>query len=466
MKKITVLLFLIPPLLFPPASTAQSPPNILSQLDRELHILSEKVQPAVVQILVSSYAAQPGSDPTLPVKQHSSGSGVILDSDGYIVTNAHVVNGARRVQVVLRRSRKERTQQQSILKTEGQVIGAQVLKMDRETDLAVLKIARKNLPTLSLGDSDALTQGQLVFAFGSPLGLENSVTMGVVSAVARQLRPEDLMIYIQTDAPINPGNSGGPLTNIHGEVVGINTLIFSQSGGSEGIGFAAPSNIVKNIFQQIRDTGRVRRGHIGASAQTLTPTLRAGLGLTSQGGIILSDVFPEGPADRAGLQIGDIVLSLNGKPMENGRQFHINLYGPVLKQGVALEILRNGTTRVVQVPVEERPDDPDRFASLVHPEHNQVPRLGILGVTLDAKTASLFARLRQSTGVIVAALHPNALGWQSGFLPGDIIHAVNTTPVHGLEGLKDLLAPLQSYDPVVVQIERQAKLMYLSFEME
>ncbi len=215
-----------------------------------------------------------------PVLERSSGSGVILDADGYIVTNAHVVERATRVEVEL-----------SLAATGGasggrSCGGAAASSAPRsspsisETDVAVLKVDMKGLPVLPFGDSEGLRPGQIVLAFGSPLGLESSVTLGVVSAVARQLTPDDPMIYIQTDAPINPGNSGGAVVDTEGRLVGISTLIYSQSGGNEGIGFAAPSNIVRNVFMQIRKTGRVRRGEIGIHAQTITPLMAEALGLT------------------------------------------------------------------------------------------------------------------------------------------------------------------------------------------
>ena len=206
----------------------------------------------------------------------------------------------------------------SILRRRGRVVGAQIVAVDHETDVAVLKVDMKGLPVLPFGDSEGLRPGQIVLAFGSPLGLESSVTLGVVSAVARQLTPDDPMIYIQTDAPINPGNSGGALVDTEGRLVGISTLIYSQSGGNEGIGFAAPSNIVRNVFMQIRKTGRVRRGEIGIHAQTITPLMAEALSLTSDAGVVVSDVVPGGPAARAGLQAGDLVLALDGKRMENG----------------------------------------------------------------------------------------------------------------------------------------------------
>jgi len=400
-------------------------------------------------------------------KQRSSGSGVILDGSGYIVTNAHVVEGARRIQVVLAKPPSGKIPAQSILKARGKMVGAQVVGIDRETDLAVLKISESGLPFLKLGDSDKLQQGQIVMAFGSPLGLENSVTQGVVSALARQFRPEDPMIYIQTDAPINPGNSGGPLIDINGEVVGINTFILTQSGGSEGIGFAAPSNIVKNVYEQLRDTGRVRRGEIGVHAQTITPMMATGLGLSQVYGVILGDVRPGSPADQAGLKVGDVILTLDGKQMENGRQFDVNLYRRGIGEVTALTIQRGDDTLNVQVAVIEREEDDDRFLEMVTPERNLIPRLGILGLDVDGEVAKLLPRLRISSGVVVAARASNAYSYeQEGFQPGDVIHAINNQPVENLASLRAMLESFGLYDPVVIQVERRGQFRFISFELE
>src|SRR5918994_1370173 len=207
-----------------------------------------------------------------------------------------------------------------------------------ETDLAVLKVEQTNLPFARLGDSDSLAPGQVVLAFGSPFGLASSVTMGVISAVGRQLRDEDRMVYIQTDTPINPGNSGGPLVTTDGAVIGINTLIFSQSGGSQGVGFAAPGKIVRFVYDQIRSNRRVRRGEIGVFAQTITPSIAAALHLPRDWGVVLGDVYPNSPAANAGLRINDVILSLDGKPMENGRQFDVNVYRRPIGGGVNFEV--------------------------------------------------------------------------------------------------------------------------------
>ena len=265
------------------ASESQEPSGGLVQLSHTLEELSERVGPAVVQIFATGYTAAQGrvtGRERLLETQRSSGSGVILDPDGYIMTNAHVVFDATCVEVELAVPRGAAARGRSILRPRGRLVGAQVVGVDTETDLAVLKIqVEQPLPFLSVGDSDELRTGQLVMAFGSPLGLAELVSLGVVSAVARQPQPDDPMIYIQTDASINPGNSGGLLVDVQGRVVGISTFILSQSGGNEGLGFAAPSNIVRNVYEQIRVQGRVRRGELDVLVQTITPELARGLGL-------------------------------------------------------------------------------------------------------------------------------------------------------------------------------------------
>ena len=441
----------------------------LSQLSDSFEALAETVSPSVVQIFSTGYSgaspANAGSGGLL-TNQRSSGSGVILDPEGYIVTNAHVVTGALRLQVLLANSTSPGTPGSSILKMKGKVVPAKVVGIDEETDLAVLKVSAGTLPSLELGNSDLLKPGQIVLAFGSPLGLENSVTMGVVSAVARQLRPEDPMIYIQTDAQINPGNSGGPLVNTEGRVVGINTAIFSQSGGSEGIGFAAPSNIVRNILYQIRKTGRVSRGEIGVFAQTITPSLAAGLGLSQNWGVILGDVSPKSPAERAGLQAGDIILSIDGKLVENGRQFDVNLYRRTAEASVILEVLRGQEKLVVPVSVIVREDEPNYFSGKITPEENLIPKLGVFVIELDDEIAAKIPTLRKQYGVVIAARSADAPYWAGQFQPGDVIHSVNGTLITSLSQFRSQIDGFESADPVVLQIERAGKLSYVSFELQ
>ena len=439
----------------------------LTAFSKALESLADRVSQSVVQVVVVGYApaseAAPSSD-TLFERQRSTGSGVILDPTGYIITNHHVVAGARRVQVLLPILRDPETGR-SIVRPRGRVVDARIVGIDDETDLAVLKVEETGLRALAFADSDTLRPGQIVCAFGSPLGLENSMSMGVVSAVGRQLEPDDPMVYVQTDAPINPGNSGGPLVDTEGRLVGISTLILSQSGGNEGLGFAAPSNIVQSIFQQIRAAGRVKRGTIGVHAQTLTPLMARGLGLGHDVGVVLGDVAPSSTAAAAGLLVGDIVLSLDGKTMENGRQFDVNLYRRAAGDVATLEVLRDGQRLKFPVAVAERDDDPLRFADLVSPERNVIERLGVLGLDVTPAVSEALGGLRRKGGVLVATRAMNAAAVY-GLEPGDIIFSVNGTAVNALVALRTLIGRLPANAPCVLQIQRQGQLMFVSFEIE
>jgi len=440
-----------------------------SQLSNRLRAISETVNPCVVQIFTAAYGpvgGAPGQVGTFGTRR-SSGSGVILDPQGFIVTNAHVVDGARRVQVLIAPQPSADDGSRSIVGQGGHLVGARIVGVDRETDLAVLKIEYPHdLEYLPLGDSDQLFQGQMVFAYGSPLGLTNSVSMGVVSAVARQLEHESPMIYIQTDAAVNPGNSGGPLVTGAGEVVGINTLIFSQSGGYEGLSFAAPSNIVNAVYEQLRAYGRVRRGMIAVYSQTISPWMAEGLGLPQDYGVILADVFPKGPGDNAGLRVGDIVIALDGKTMENARQFNVNLYGKPLDQDVTLDILRGGKKQSVKVRVMERPEPSLRFFDLVTPQNNLIRRLGILALELDDDTAKLLPPLRHNSGVIVAAPTADASVLGQALHPGDVIYSLNGQSVSGLKDLRRLVKDLIYGDSAVFQVERERQLMFLTMQLD
>src|SRR5580693_6345915 len=299
-----------------PAADVKPPPVSLGELSVSLEGLVNRVRPAVVQIFSTGYATADETDSSsntaaLLSRQRSTGSGIVLSEDGFIVTNAHVVQGARRIQVrlsVARRNGRTATFEPEVKLLEGKLIG-----MDREMDVAVVKIDRTGLTHLPLGNSDAVRQGELVMAFGTPRGLEGSVSMGIVSSTSRELHPDDFLAYIQTDAPINPGNSGGPLIDSQGRVVGINTFILSQSGGSEGLGFAIPSNMVSTIYSQIRKEGHVHRGRIGIYVETVTPALSEGLSLARDWGVLVGDVTPEGPADSVGVKAGDVVTTVNGR---------------------------------------------------------------------------------------------------------------------------------------------------------
>ena len=422
--------------------------------------------PAVVEIFATSYRPGQGLVPRaadLVTTERASGSGVIVDPDGYIVTNAHVVARAQRLQVEVPIP----VTGTSILATRSRTLPATIVGIDAETDLAVLRVSEPGLTAVAFGDSDNLRPGQLVLALGSPFGLHNSVSLGVVSAAARQLEPESPMIYVQTDAAINPGSSGGPLVDLSGRLVGINTLIFSQAGGYEGIGFAAPSNVVRTVYEQIRAFGRVRRGDIGVRAQTVTPVLAAGLSLSRERGVVLADVLPGSAAEMAGLRAGDLVVTADGKPMENGRQFHVGLYRGAAGQVVTLDILRGTEALRFPVALGERRDPIADLASAIDPRENLVPRLGILGVTVNPAIAQMLPGLRMKAGVIVASLADGTLdSRQGGLAAGDIVFGVNRTPVPGLGDLRAAIDTLKPGDPVVLHVERRGERLYLPFTIE
>jgi len=445
------------------ASAQPAPAASLSELSESLRSVVERVGPSVVEVATTGFAAPSGPGEGLLSRRRGTGSGVILSPDGYIVTNAHVVQGARRIQVVLPRG--SQGEAESILRPRGDVVGAQLVGTDLETDLAVLKVAATGLPAADVGDSDELRQGELVLAFGSPLGLEQSVSMGIVSSVARQLAPEAPMIYIQTDATINPGNSGGALVDSRGRLVGINTLIFTQSGGSEGIGFAAPSNIVRAVFDQIRTTGRVRRGDIGVRTQTLTPYLASALGIARQTGVVVRDVVPGSPAQAAGMEIGDVIVTLDGKPMENARQFQVGVYRRPPGTGVPLEVER-GARRLRFVPlVGERPGDPANILALVSPAQNLVPRLGVLAIDIDERVLAMLPGLRARSGVVVAAGSADAPFWRDPLQPGDVIYTLNGAPVTSVADLRKQLDAVPPNAAVAFQVERDRELRFVTVEL-
>src|SRR5580658_6785294 len=388
-----------------PSNEVKAPPVSLGELSVSLEGLVNRVRPAVVQIFSTGYVTADESDTSntaaLLSRQRSTGSGIILSDDGFIVTNAHVVQGARRIQVRL--SVVRRTGRAPGFEPEVKLLDAKLIGLDREMDVAVVKIDRTGLTHLPLGNSDAVRQGELVMAFGNPRGLEGSVSMGIVSSPARELHPDDFLAYIQTDAPINPGNSGGPLIDAQGHVVGINTFILSQSGGSEGLGFAIPSNIVGTIYSQLRKEGHVHRGKIGIYVQTITPALAEGLGLGRDWGVLVGDVTPEGPADLAGVKVGDLVLTANGRTMRNARQLEAYIYRSPMTEKVTLQVLRGQDQLMMDVNVTDSVDDPQRFADMVNPEDNLVPKLGILAIGIDKTLAALLPGLRHGYTVAVAA---------------------------------------------------------------
>ena len=442
-------------------------PSILQQLNTAMEGLVAKVSPAVVQIQVSGYGAleeSSRSETALIARQRAVGSGVIVDPDGYIMTNAHVVQGAQHIRVILSMPSGDLPQVAPIGKQH--LLDAKLIGIHKESDLALIKVEQTGLPTLPLGNARKLHQGQMVFAVGSPEGLENSVTMGVVSSVARQPDPDRPMVYIQTDAPINPGNSGGPLVDMDGYVLGINTLILSQGGGSEGLGFAIPARIVRFVYQSLRKYGHVHRVEIGAAAQNITADLAAGLGLSQSYGVIISDLLPGGPAEAAGLKIGDIVVSADDRSIDTLPALTAAMYLHPLDQVMKLVVLRGQERKTLEIPVIEHRDSMDKLMDAIDPEKSLVERLGVLAVNLDDQLRSAVGELRIPSGVVVIARAGNLVGPETGLKTGDVIHSVNRKPVDSLSALRTTLGDVKVNAPVVLQVERDGGLQWLAFEME
>jgi serine protease Do len=438
----------------------------LMQLNNALEGLAAKVSPAVVQILVTGYGPihqENRTQTALIVRQHAVGSGVIIDSAGYIMTNAHVVEGAQRIRVALPLPIDSG---RAVPVGKRRIVEARLIGVHKDTDLALLKIDEKDLPTLPLLSQPRPRVGQLVFAIGSPEGLQNSVTMGVVSAVARQPDPEKALTYIQTDAPINPGNSGGPLVDMNGSVVGINTFILSTGGGSEGLGFAIPARIVDFVYHSLRQYGHVHRVEIGAVAQEVTPTLAEGLHLAQHWGVIIADVKPDGPAATAGLQVQDIVLTADDRPIETLPGLSSALYLHRLDQVLKLEILRGGQKKILYVPAIEQRDPMDQLFDAADPEKSLVAKLGILAIDITGDLRNQIGTLRIASGVVVLGRAADLITPETGLQTGDVIHALNTTAITSLDTLRAAVQSLKTGDPVVLQVERSDGLSYLSFEME
>lgn len=439
----------------------------LRQFNSSLQALTAQVSPAVVQILVTGYGPvenQNGGNTALIARQRSLGSGVIVDPDGYIMTNAHVVEGAQRIEVVLTPPGENSDGPPPGIRTD---YTAHLLGVHKESDLALLKIEATGLPFLGLESGHPARQGELVIALGSPEGLGNSVTMGIVSSVDRQPDPANPMIYIQTDAPINHGNSGGPLVDVDGYLVGINTFILSESGGSQGLGFAVPARIVSFVYERLRKFGHVDRSQIGAVVEGITPLLAEGLHLPTNNGIIVADVVPEGPAETAGLKIGDIVLRVDGRPTNSLPRLYGTLYLHPTDQPMTVEVLRANQKLSLQIPVVPQKHIVDRLLDIADPQKNLIERLGVLGVNVSANALqSLLPDLRIKAGVAVVAKTAYGSLVDVGLQPGDVIHTVNGIPVVALEDLRADLAKFRSGDAVVLQIERNGAMDYLPFEME
>lgn len=456
-----------------PAAAAPAPSGdtaTLRNMSHAFEALASRLSPAVVEVRASAYGtADPESrDPDAPISRESRiGSGVIVDPNGYIVTNRHVVKWATRVNVVLTPPTGPASQAASALDLRPRVLTAKVVGTSAATDLAVLKVDASGLPTVPFAKYNKLRQGQIVLALGSPLGLKNSVSLGLVSAVVRQDTPDSPMVYIQTDAAINPGNSGGALVDVDGSLVGINSSILSQSGGNEGIGFAIPSGVVRYVYQQIRQYGYVNSGTIGTAVQAITPELAEALGLSSPGGVIVADVAPGGPAAHAGLHPYDLIQSIDGTPVNSVPTFVMNMY---LRKGgghVRLGVTRSGKKFSLTVPVIEERPVPDSLVDLANLDKDGVRQLGIIAIDLTPQAADLLSLQRDdAAGAVVAAITDGGRAQDLGLHAGDIIDALNARPVKNVAALRAALRRLKPGDPAVLQVERDGRSALVTFEAE
>lgn len=430
----------------------ERPAKALSSVPESFASVAKAARPVVVNIFSTRVVRVPGSTgdpvedffrqffgPGLPYRaqrQQSLGSGFIISSDGYVVTNAHVVALAQQIRVRLA-TREE---------YEARIVG-----VDQKTDIALLKIRpRAPLPAAKLGDSDLLEVGDWVVAVGNPFGLASTVTAGIVSAKDRVIGAGPYDDFIQTDASINPGNSGGPLLNLGAEVVGINSAIFSRSGGSIGIGFAIPINLAKKVIDELREHGRVIRGWLGVSIQDVTPDMVESFGLDRPRGALVVEVEPDSPANRAGIQRGDVIVEFNGVPIEESRQLSARIAELPVGRSVAVVLLRNGKERRVQVTIAESPEDAQWGSS-----SRSAARAW--GLVLGDVTPQLAARFRIPRGVrgaMIREVLPGSPADQSGLQPGDVIRQVDRTPVASAAACERALAA--AGDSALLLVQRGA----------
>jgi len=446
-----------------PAST-----DLLRDLNSSLEAVVSKVSPAVVQIVVTGYGPLEDhghTDTARVVRQHAIGTGIIVDPDGYIMTNAHVVEGAQRIKVILTPPASDSPIEFQPIQA-SQILEARLLGTHKQSDLALLKVDATHLPTVVLRSGVRVHQGELVFAIGNPEGLRNTVTMGVVSSLARQLDPDKPMVYIQTDAPLNPGNSGGPLVDIDGNVVGINTLMLSEGGGSEGLGFAIPAAIVSFDYQSLRKSGRVQRVAMGLRTQNITPTLATGLGLARSWGAVIADIAAGGAAEAAGLQLNDIVLAIDGRTILGLPDVIMALYVHPPDQVLKIDVLRGETPMSFYVAVKAYHENIDDLADIPGLQKRLVRKLNIFVTDLDGDVAPIVDARHSESGVVVVAQLSGSNALDTGLEAGDIIRAVDRTALQSTSQFEALVRDLRPGDPVVLQVERKGKLQYLAFEME
>ena len=453
----------LPPL---PVSNAEmaSP----AELSNSFRAIARAVKPAVVHINVIETVDGSGQSldfpfelPQGPRRRPGSGSGFIVRDDGYILTNNHVVQKAEKIEVTM---------------SDSKTYKATLVGTDPESDLAVIKIDETGLPFAVLGDSDAIEQGDWVLALGSPFGLQQTLTAGIVSATGRELRLEEgigqYSKFIQTDASINPGNSGGPLVNMRGEVVGINTLIFSRSGGAEGIGFAISSNTARQVYEQLVRSGKVIRGYLGVSVTDLDDARARALGVAANSGALVADV-PGGdtPAVKAGLRSGDIITAFDGKPVRSSRQLTDAVAATPVGKTVRVDFIREGQQQTITVDVAQRPDNVNARNNEPPPptlRPDVEPKATSLGVSVQPVTPEIADRmnLKEPAGVLVRTVTPGSPAAAAGLRHGDVIHRVGQKEIKGVEDLSEVVKSLSKGEEVAIQVERNGRMSFVTVTIE
>jgi serine protease Do len=376
--------------------------------------------------------------------QRGQGSGFIVSSDGIILTNAHVVADATDITVKL---------------TDKREFDAKVLGFDRRTDIAVLKIDAKDLPRVRIGDAENLKVGEWVAAIGSPFGFENTVTSGIVSAKARSLPDENYVPFIQTDVAVNPGNSGGPLFNLNGEVVGVNSQIFSRTGGYMGLSFAIPIDVAMKIKDELVQHGKVTRGRIGVQIQEVNQALANSFGLPKPEGALISGVEPGSPADKAGLKSGDVILAVNGKEVTQLGQLSSEIAGMKPGSTARLDVWRNGSRNKMDVAVGEL-EEPQNIAAAGAGEQGSTAKLGL---TLRELAPEEKAQLKTDGGLVVQNVSGAAA--RAGIQPGDVILALNDTPLKSVDQLRSLVQKAEKSKTVALLVQRETARIYVPLQV-
>lgn len=380
-------------------------------------------------------------------KEQSLGSGVIVSSDGYIITNNHVVEQAEEIKVILYDKRSFK----------GKVVGA-----DSKTDIAVVKINANELSTALWADSDKLQVGEFVLAIGNPFGLSHTVTMGIISAVGRvSIGITDYEDFIQTDAAINPGNSGGPLVNIKGEVIGINTAIFSKTGGYQGIGFAVPSNLARSVMDQLVKYGKVTRGWIGVSIQRLTPELSQKFGLKDSNGALVGDTVKGSPAEKAGIMRGDIILEYNGKKVADADSLRNTVAQSKAGSQVAVKILRGGKEYNLTVTIAEYPKEIGEAApELLHEDKQKEALAGLEVIELTREIAQQLGLNRDEKGVVVVRVEPGSAAEEAKLKKGDIIQEIDNKKVSTINDFNKIASNIKPGGTILLFINRGGQRFY------